>query len=210
MCAVRHLPSVVLVALLLTLSGCGEDLPPVEHDDGAVVSEAPAPPARTRAPVDPTVLEKDFVVEEGVWYLSDGRFPRITDGHGLLHPGGSRGLWVTVPGLYGRWPVRLEVLPAEPRVARWCEDVVEAPYANRAEGISMGSFETWSRTLPLAPGSYRVRLCARGLDAAATEPEFDGSRYHVYSSRHLIQVWPAPPAPVEVVRTGSRFASHLG
>lgn len=205
MCAVRRL---LPVLLLVALAGCGEDLPRVEHDEGAVVSEAPAPPARTRAPVDPTVLEKDFLVVEGVWYLSDGRFPRNVRFDEILTPDGRHGLWVLVPGLYGKWPVRLEVLETEPPVARWCEDVVEAPYENRSDGISMGSFDTGSRTLPLEPGSYRVRLCARGLDAAATEPEFDENRYHVYSSRHLIQVWPAPLAPVEVVRTGSRFAAR--
>lgn len=208
--------AVLLRALcVLLLAACAGDVegPSAAHDDGAVVRELPAgtSPASSAPPAPvPAVLEKDFLVEEGVWYLSDGDLPRIVEpeGNGLLYPGGRQGLWVSVPGLYGRWPVRLEVRGARPRVADWCEDVVEVPYAHTGSDIEMGSFESWSRSLALPPGDYRVRLCATGLDSAAQEPEFDGRRYHVYSSRHLIQLWPAAPEAEAVLRAGSRWAAQ--
>lgn len=200
------LRALLALGLVVTLTGCGDDSSGsgIAHDDGAVVREAPTD---VTTPEGPRSLEEDFLVVEGVWWLGTD-YPRLTSpsGNRLLWSGGRSGLWISVPGLYGLWPVRLDVRRTEPRVPRWCEDVVEAPYEHHGDELRMGSFETTSDPLPLAAGSYRVRLCATGLDAAATEEEFDGEEYHVYSSRHLIQVWPAPAAPERVLREGSRWA----
>lgn len=204
---VRVLVAVLVAVLVVGLlaSGCsgsdGSDPAPPESP-----SQHPADTIEARS----VLYDDDFLVEEGVWWLGVGYppVPTVLPGtsNGLLGVVGPVGMWVSGPGLYGKYRVRIESAPTRPPVPRWCEDVVEVAYPHRVDGIWMGSFETQTRRLPLPPDNYRVRYCAEGLDRAATEPEFDGNRYHVYSSRHLFQLWPAPLRPDAVVRAGSDFA----
>ena len=111
------------------------------------------------------------------------------------------------PGLYGKFRTRVEIFEARPDVPGWCEDVVEVSLSTRG-GLAMGSFEYFEEPWDVTAGDYRVRLCVTGSDQAETEDEFDGDDYHTYTGRHLLQLWPAAPAPDEVVKVGSRFAAR--
>jgi hypothetical protein len=212
----------VLAALgVLTAAGCG-DFPAIGSGDDPR-SVAPVLPTQTDAPVEPAdpartaslPYDDEFVVEEGVWYLGeaddypqlDGAFAGQTNG--LLGAHARGGVWIDGPALYGKYAVRIEAFDQRPRVPEWCEDVVEVSYNHTGNALSMGSFETWTDPLLVEPGTYRIRYCASGLDATVeetAEDEFDGDDYRLYSSRHLFQLWPAPAAPDEVVRSTSEFA----
>ena len=86
------------------------------------------------------------------------------------------------------------------------EDVVEASFrvAGRAMLVTWGGEDWWD--LELAPGDYRVRYGASGMDAGreqetrlGDEPERD---------RYLLQFWPAPPSPDAVIRQLSAAAAY--
>ncbi|MEZ5095086.1 MAG: hypothetical protein R2731_02535 [Nocardioides sp.] len=197
-------------AAAILLTGCV----PQSADAGRQPSTAGA--TLSAEPVSPEVLfDGPWLVEEGVWYLGpDGVVPRFRPGDqrtGLLDVV-RRAAWVTGPALYGEYPVRVELYTARPAVPAWCEDVVEVSLDVSVRGLTFGSFESWSEAMPVPAGSHRIRLCTRGLDAAAAETaddEFDGDGYRRYSSRHLFQLWPAPPRPPRVVRAGSAFARSV-
>ncbi len=94
-------------------------------------------------------------------------------------------------------PVTLEVLASEPPL-----DVV--PYDHIVEGsLSVGGrnlviagctdYFPEAARIKIEPGSYRVRVCFSGLEALS-EDGLDGEdRYH-------LQLWPAPPADVAVIK----------
>jgi hypothetical protein len=224
----------VAASVLLACAGCGDfptigsvDDPPADSQEDvqldtvapldtvepldAVEPASPAPVATGALPYD-----DEFVVEEGVWYPGEAdTFPEIEGGfkgqsNGLLGAGAPGGVWIDGPALYGKYAVRIEAFDSRPPVPAWCADVVEVSYDHPTAYLSMGSFESWADPLPLDPGTYRIRYCASGLDATVAETaedEFDGDDYRLYSSRHLFQLWPAPSAPDEVVRTTSEFAA---
>ena len=92
-------------------------------------------------------------------------------------------------------PVEIELAPAPPPLAldHWdhvAEASIELP-SGRLEihKCTGGSIDT----LPVTPGSYRVRACFAGV-GTLSEDGLDGDdRYH-------ITLWQAPPAPAEVLK----------
>jgi hypothetical protein len=52
------------------------------------------------------------------------------------------------------------------------------------------------------PGDYRLRVHARGRDTAV-----DLTTREI-TERYLIQGWPAPPAPLQILRTGDRYGAQ--
>lgn len=156
------------------------------------------------------LLDRPWVVEEGVWFLTTRGYPRFNGDltSRLLNTTEPGSVVVNAPALYGKYRVRVEAHPRRPGVPRWCEDVVEGSLQIKRV-LSMGSFETFSRAWRLPAGHYRVRYCAVGLDKAAAETavsEFDGNDYRLYSGRQLFQLWQAPSRPDRVLRLGSDFA----
>jgi len=98
-----------------------------------------------------------------------------------------------------------EVHETEP-AAGDAEDVVEASF--RAEGparlVTWGGSDRWE--LELAPGDYRVRYSGTGMDAGRElDTRVDGEPQR---DRYLLQFWPAPPAPDEVVKQSSQVAAY--
>ena len=219
----------LVAALTCVLAGCGDfptvggdDEPTIQFDDpGPVAEEAPEPTATEISPpmqTGPVLYDGEFVVVEGVWNLSNGqdivRLGGMFRGqrNGLLAAGAKGGVSIWGPALYGKYSVRITSSDRRPRVPAWCEDVVEVSYEFTAGYIVMGSFDEWTDPMRLAPGTYRLRYCASGLDATVeetAEDEFDGDDYRLYSSRHLFQLWPAPAAPDEVLRVRSEYAEAL-
>jgi len=206
-------------ALLLSLAaaGCGDGAGDVSAAP-AGGADGPRPgPATTLPPAvnGVRVLYDDlWTVEEGQWWLgsADAYFgDEIPTFRQLLESVNSGAVSITVPGADGRYRARVELRDVPPSIASWCEDAAEAslevPSGKRA--ITMGSFESFD-DLPVAgAGWYRVRYCTEQQDRAAGEDAFVGEDYATYSGRHLIQVWPAPPAADEALREGSDWARRL-
>jgi hypothetical protein len=207
------------VLSLALLTGCGgsDDTPASRAGatDRAAGTAAPEP-----TPTDPEAgarlsFRGSFDVEDGVWFLGVSileapQDPTAGQRNGLLGASGGNFVSVVGPARFGRYPVEVRELASPPPVPAWCEDVVEVSYAHSGGELVMGGFSDEQVLGGLASGSYRVRLCASGLDQAAVETEEDESQ--TYSSRHLFQIWPAPHAPDEVLRVGSTFAeeAHAG
>ncbi|KUN09565.1 hypothetical protein AQI95_04400 [Streptomyces yokosukanensis] len=95
---------------------------------------------------------------------------------------------------------------APPLDPSW-EDVVEVSFRPASDGTALvlwGGEGSWD--LGLDETDYRVRYCAKGMDAAQEadtrltgEPRLD---------RYLLQFWPAPPAPDRVVVQTSASAAY--
>jgi len=72
----------------------------------------------------------------------------------------------------------------------------------------LAAFDDFEPVALPAPGSYRVRLSASGMDEAheadfrtPEEPEID---------RYLVQLWPAPERPDEILGQGGMAAYSHG
>ncbi|PRY52226.1 hypothetical protein BCF74_1345 [Knoellia remsis] len=93
--------------------------------------------------------------------------------------------------------------PGEP-AEEW-EDVVEAsidvPDGSTVQWVTWAA-ET-SGPLDLPPGIYRVRFSSQGRDAGHANEFADG-----IVDRYLLELWPAPPTPDEVIRVGSENARY--
>ena len=185
------------------LAGCGDRPVPRWSDVNPPVS-----------PDEVVLYDDEWVVEEGVWDLGEpgkefadpGRAFR-GQANGLLGARVPGTMVLAVPGLYGKYRTRVELHESRPPVPPWCQDVVEVPFRSHGE-LAMSSFESFEPPWEVPAGTYRVRSCVTGLDAAATEDEFDGDDYRTYTGRHLVQLWPSDPAPDAVVRVGSRWAAE--
>lgn len=90
-----------------------------------------------------------------------------------------------------------------PADTKW-EDVVEVSALIPPGGAGWGSWGGESGgELDVPPGSYRVRVSARGRDAGAADEFAEGVVDH-----YLIEFWPAAMMPDTIVRTGSTDAQY--
>jgi hypothetical protein len=86
------------------------------------------------------------------------------------------------------------------------EEIVEVSFRSAGEASLLGWAGAWQWPLELIEADYRVRYCARGMDAgraadtrADDEPELDC---------YLLQFWPGPPGPDRVVKQTSATAAY--
>ena len=115
------------------------------------------------------------------------------------------GLAIVRTGTQSGWvAVRIAVAGAAPGLdADGWDEVAEVSLsaAPDSPGLSVISDGTGPDELaaltPAGAGSYRVRVHARGRDAGAAADVVEGAPVE----EHLIQVWPAPPAPEAVHKT---------
>jgi hypothetical protein len=116
------------------------------------------------------------------------------------------GVLSMVTGLHtGSVPVRVEQLDAEPALEPEWEEAVEASFETAEPPLFLTAFQD-NREIVLAPGRFRVRWCASGMDAARDrdvrmegEPALD---------RYRLQLWPAPAAPDAILRETSEIAAY--
>lgn len=122
---------------------------------------------------------------------------------GAASPGALR----LITGLHtGNVPITVEWHDQEPLLAVDWEDVVEAPINVENADAVLAAFDSFEPLRLPAVGPHRARYCARGLDAAhAQDTRMDGEPA---PDRYLLQLWPALPAPDQIVRQSSALAAY--
>lgn len=153
------------------------------------------------------VVDTDYGQFDLVWTENggfDGDFDRFFAGqvNGLVGAAGPDGVYVNLARRSGGSPVRIVLLDKAPtgNDSAW-EDVVEVSFILPV-GYDM-RWQTWAGESGgmlggLPHGSYRMRASAKGRDEGQAG-EFSEDPVDAY----LLQVWPAPPQPDAVLRTGS-------
>lgn len=107
----------------------------------------------------------------------------------------------------GPVPVCVEAHPGRPEVPDGWQDVVEVPFTPAGARYALTAFGS-AHELEVPAGVGRARWCADRMDDGD-----DGARMagDPVTDRYLLQLWPAQPAPEEVVRSSSRrFAYWAG
>lgn len=152
--------------------------------------------------------------------VQDGQYA-IWDGVSDLFPpdpGGENGLVGSAPGLAvvitgtqcGNIGLRVQVSAVEPEldIDQW-DEVVEVSLATEAGPLNVTSGGSgprqWSALSDGRPGSYRIRVHARGRDS--------GARADVVTrnpvEEHLVQIWPAPAAPTVIHKITDEVGAGL-
>ena len=142
--------------------------------------------------------------EEGTF---DGDFDRFYRGqiNGLVGAANWQGVHVNLARRSGGSPVRIVLLDSPPGNIDWqWEDVVEVSIAlpNRHEMVWS---DWWGHTGPvgLPPGSYRLRVSAKGRDEGHLGEFAEGA-----VDEYLLQLWPAPWQLDAILSTGSEDARY--
>lgn len=143
--------------------------------------------------------------EDGVF---DGNFERSYQGqvNGLVGAANPQGVHVNLARRSGGSPVRIVLLDAPPGSddGQW-EDIVEVSIT-LPEGHEM-MWSTWANEntgpVDLPPGSYRLRVSAKGRDEGHA-----GEFAEVSVDDYLLQFWPAPWRLDAIGRTGSEDARY--
>ena len=94
-------------------------------------------------------------------------------------------------------PVTLELLASEPPLDVEAYDhVVEGSLSVGGRNLVIAGCTDYfpdAARIQIEPGSYRVRACFSGLEALSDDGLDGADRYH-------LQLWPAPPAEVAVLK----------
>ena len=98
-------------------------------------------------------------------------------------------------------PVTLDVLASEPALDEGAYDhIVEGSLSVGGKNLVIagctGCFPEAAR-IQIEPGSYRVRACFSGLETLSEDGVDGEDHYH-------LQLWPAPPAEVAVIKQRGR------
>jgi hypothetical protein len=157
------------------------------------------------------VIETDFGQFDLGWeqeFGFDGDFDRFFAGqvNGLVGAADGRGVYLNLARRSGGSPVRIELFDAAPDfIAEDWEDVVEVSI--RIPSHAEPRWSSWAGgsggSLPIPPGAYRLRVCARGRDAGRAGEFADGP-----VDFYLLQLWPAPTELDSIVRVGSADAVY--
>lgn len=158
------------------------------------------------------IIETDYGQFDLVW-TEDGGFDGGVDhffagqSNGLVGAAHPCGVYICLARRSGGSPVRIVLHEVEPALpGDEFEDVVEV-----STTVPPGPEPAWSSwagessgpLAAIAPGTYRVRVSAQGRDAGADGEFADGP-----VDAYLIELWPAPVAPDEILRTGSENARY--
>jgi hypothetical protein len=119
----------------------------------------------------------------------------------------SSGALFLITGLHtGDVGFTLDVLDAPPPIDRTWEEIVEVPFT---AGTGKIALFTWYGDsicgVPLSPGTYRVRYCARNMWLGVeVDTYIEGEPVDFYS----LAFWPATLAPDIVVKQTSEVAAY--
>lgn len=156
------------------------------------------------------VIETDYGQFDLAWAADgtfDGDFDRFYQGqiNGLVGAASSQGVHVNLARRAGGSPVRIVLLDAPPPIedGQW-EDIVEVSIT-LPEKHEMVWSDWWGHAGPvgLPPGSYRLRVNAKGRDEGHAGEFAEGM-----VDDYLLQFWPAPWQPDAILRTGSEDARY--
>jgi hypothetical protein len=149
----------------------------------------------------------DLVWTEGGGF--DGDPDRFFDGqsNGLVGAADPNGVYVVLARRSGGSPVRVVLHDVAPDLpGPDYDDIVEVsttvPEDGEPQWMSWAG-ETGGDLPGLAPGSYRLRVSARGRDAGADD-EFAEEPVDAY----LIELWPAAVAPDAILLVTSQNAAY--
>lgn len=112
-----------------------------------------------------------------------------------------------VTGLHtGDVPLRIEWHRDEPGLDAAWEDVVEASLDVASLDGRLTSFEDGADLSFPQTGWHRARYCVAGMDEGngLDTPNHE----ELVPDRYLLQLWPAPAAPDEIVRESSAIAGY--
>ncbi len=113
-----------------------------------------------------------------------------------------------VTGLHtGRVGFRIERYDEAPAVDDAWEEIVEASFTPTDEPVALTQWAGEAQwVLAIEDGDWRVRFCASGMDAAwEADTRLDDQRQ---LDRYLLQFWPAPPGPDQVLKQTSATAAY--
>jgi hypothetical protein len=202
----RAVKSLLVLAILLALVACGDE------------GNQAADDARQTGEADVTtelfdgVVETDYGQFDLCWspdYLGyDGSDDRYFAGqvNGLVGSGDPGGVYLTLARRSGGSSVRIVLHDTEPQLDQDWEDVVEVSTTvpeDAQPGWGSWAGETGGR-LAIPPATYRLRVSARGRDAGRGDGELAEGVVDFY----LLDMWPAPVADDEIIRTGSDDARY--
>ncbi|MEU9740488.1 hypothetical protein AB0E12_15015 [Micromonospora chersina] len=102
---------------------------------------------------------------------------------------------------------RADVVDGPPPVdPRW-EEVVEVSFTALSDDVTLMDWHQEAYPLPLRESvTYRVRYCARGMDAGKTYLGEPGVTLPL--DHYLLLFWPAPAEADRIVRRTSRIAAY--
>jgi hypothetical protein len=108
------------------------------------------------------------------------------------------GMLAVSTGSYGYVRVETEIHTSEPELQldQW-DHVTEGPLEMKSQDLMIiGCIDNGGEVLAVTPGFYRVRCCHANLAGARDSNE--GADWY------LVQIWPAPSAPVQVLKRAER------
>ncbi|MFR9723359.1 hypothetical protein ACL02R_08300 [Streptomyces sp. MS19] len=147
----------------------------------------------------------DSRLERAGWDLADAFVGQRSGLCGAALPG----VLHLVTGLrFGRVGLTVERHDGPPAYDDAWEEIVEVPFLPASDDIRLGSLsdEQVPLLLALDETSYRVRYCGTGMDRGhQTDLRWEGQPQ---VDRYLLQFWPAPTAPDQVVKQTSGDAAY--
>lgn len=103
----------------------------------------------------------------------------------------------------GKVGFRVEIAEGPPPLEDQWEEVVEVSFTPASTEVSLMDWHERMYPIPLTEStSYRVRYCARGMDAGKTTIDDDIVDFY------QLTFWPAPAEADRLVRQTSRIAAH--
>ncbi len=156
------------------------------------------------------VVQTDYGQFDLVWgndFGFDGDFDRFFSGqvNGVAGAASGNGLYLNLARRSGGSPVRIVLHETEPVLLEDWEDVVEVSITIPADADP--TWSTWAGEengpLPIPPGTYRVRVNARGRDAGR-----DGEFADEPVDWYLVELWPAPTQADAILRTTTGDANY--
>jgi len=100
----------------------------------------------------------------------------------------------------------VEVFGSPPELDRSWEEIVETSFLARLPVALYQWGEASGQPLPLTAGQYRARYSARGMQAGNDQDTLVGDVPTV--DEYLLQLWPAPAAPDQVIRQTSEVSAY--
>lgn len=145
-------------------------------------------------------------VDSGVSGRDEGVEQRAGQRNGLLGAAQPGFLLISTGMHTGLVPFRVEAPDTAPPVDEIYGEIVEASCDLRGPEVSLSTFE-WGTSFALPQGGpHRVRLSARDYEAGREQERYKPQE--PVRDCYLLQLWPAPMAPDEIVKVSSRSAAY--